>query len=163
MSTRTLWKDGDRVREVEISVTPEGRYRVRVDQAELTLDVVRLANGVLQLSGQHGVARAEATAAGERRFVNVSSMDFVFERETQGRKRAAASAGSLEAPMPGVVTRVLVAVGDDVTQGQPLMALEAMKMEHMIRAPRDGKVKVVGARAGEMVAGGARLVELEEE
>ena len=162
MSTRTLWKDGDRVREVEITATPEGRYLVRVDQAEFALEVTRLANGVLQLSGEHGVTRVEATAAGERRFVNVSGMDFVFERETQGRKRAAASAGSLEAPMPGVVTRVLVAIGDAVTQGQPLVALEAMKMEHMIRAPRDGKVRSVGARTGEMVAGGARLVELED-
>ena len=64
--------------------------------------------------------------------------------------------------MPGVVTRVFVAAGDDVTKGQPLVALEAMKMEHVIRAPRDGRVRAVPARAGEMVGGGVALVELED-
>jgi biotin carboxyl carrier protein len=63
--------------------------------------------------------------------------------------------------MPGVVTRVMVAVGDEVAKGQPLLALEAMKMEHVIRSPRAGRIARLGARAGEMVAGGATLVELE--
>ncbi len=63
--------------------------------------------------------------------------------------------------MPGVVTRVLVAAGDEVKRGQPLVVLEAMKMEHQIRAPRDGRVAKVNAGPGQMVAGGATLVELE--
>ena len=65
--------------------------------------------------------------------------------------------------MPGVVTRVMVAAGDTVRKGQPLLAIEAMKMEHLIRAPRDGRVKEVRASAGEMVNGGVALVELEAE
>ena len=74
----------------------------------------------------------------------------------------AASEIGLEAPMPGVVTRVHVAAGETVKQGQPLVAIEAMKMEHVLRAPRDGRVRAVAARTGEMVSGGAPLVELEE-
>ena len=65
--------------------------------------------------------------------------------------------------MPGVVTRVLVQAGDRVAKGQPLLALEAMKMEHVIRAPRDGRVAKVAAAAGEMVNGGVALIELDEE
>jgi 3-methylcrotonyl-CoA carboxylase alpha subunit len=64
--------------------------------------------------------------------------------------------------MPGVVTRVLVAAGDAVTKGQPLLALEAMKMEHLIRAPRDGRIRSVAASVGEMVNGGVPLVEMDE-
>jgi 3-methylcrotonyl-CoA carboxylase alpha subunit len=64
--------------------------------------------------------------------------------------------------MPGVVTRVHVAAGETVKQGQPLVAIEAMKMEHVLRAPRDGRVRAVAARPGEMVSGGVALVELEE-
>jgi len=64
--------------------------------------------------------------------------------------------------MPGVVTKVHVAVGEAVKQGQPLVAIEAMKMEHVLRAPRDGRVRAIAARRGEMVNGGATLVELEE-
>ncbi len=65
--------------------------------------------------------------------------------------------------MPGVVTRVMVAVGDVVGKGQPLLALEAMKMEHLIRAPRDGRIRSIAAAAGEMVNGGVPLVEMEED
>ncbi|TMQ70811.1 MAG: acetyl-CoA carboxylase biotin carboxyl carrier protein subunit, partial [Candidatus Eisenbacteria bacterium] len=51
---------------------------------------------------------------------------------------------------------------ETVARGQPLLALEAMKMEHVIRAPRDGRIKSIAARAGEMVNGGVPLVELDE-
>jgi propionyl-CoA carboxylase alpha chain len=50
------------------------------------------------------------------------------------------AAGSLLAPMPGTVVRVAVSAGDHVEQGQPLMWLEAMKMEHIIKAPTAGTV-----------------------
>jgi len=49
-----------------------------------------------------------------------------------------------------------------VNKGQPLVALEAMKMEHLIRAPRDGKVASIAAKTGDMVAGGTALVQMAE-
>jgi biotin carboxyl carrier protein len=109
-----------------------------------------------------GVCVAEITAHGERRFIHLAGQDWVLERERAGRRRAGVAGGSLEAPMPGVVARVMVAAGDVVTSGQPLVAIEAMKMEHLLRAPRDGTVRTVNARAGEMVSPGVALVELEE-
>ena len=63
--------------------------------------------------------------------------------------------------MPGVVTRVMVQAGDTVEKGQPLLAIEAMKMEHVIRAPRAGRIVRIAAAAGEMVKGGVALVEME--
>jgi biotin carboxyl carrier protein len=65
--------------------------------------------------------------------------------------------------MNGVVTRVLVEPDDEVTRGQPLVAVEAMKMEHLVRAPRDGRVRAVHASPGAMVQGGTTLVELHPE
>jgi propionyl-CoA carboxylase alpha chain len=73
------------------------------------------------------------------------------------------SAGSLLAPMPGVVTRVGVQVGDDVKQGQPLLWLEAMKMEHTISAPADGVVGELRVEAGQQVEVGAVLAVLGED
>jgi 3-methylcrotonyl-CoA carboxylase alpha subunit len=102
---------------------------------------------------------------GGQRFVRLGTLEFVLEREAAGGRRAAAGAhaGGLEAPMPGVITKVMVVVGEDVSKGQPLLALEAMKMEHVIRAPRAGRVKAVSASPGQMVQSGAALVALEEE
>jgi biotin carboxyl carrier protein len=76
------------------------------------------------------------------------------------RGGAADVAHDLEAPMPGKVVRVLVEVGQEVAKGTPLLVLEAMKMEHEIRAPRDGRVKRI-ASAGQMVALGEPLVDIE--
>lgn len=160
---KTLWRDGDRVREVETTSLGAGRWKVRVDLAEFEVAVETMPDGKLRLAGDHGVTVAEVTPVGSQRFVRLGTLDFVLEREVAGGRRAAAGAhaGGLEAPMPGVITKVMVVVGDDVTKGQPLLALEAMKMEHVIRAPHAGRVKTVSASPGQMVQSGATLVELE--
>ncbi|MFF1819019.1 acetyl/propionyl/methylcrotonyl-CoA carboxylase subunit alpha [Kribbella sp. NPDC058245] len=67
------------------------------------------------------------------------------------------AAGSLVAPMPGTVIRVGVQVGEVVKQGQPLLWLEAMKMEHTIAAPADGVVGELNVEAGQQVEVGAVL------
>jgi acetyl/propionyl-CoA carboxylase alpha subunit len=65
--------------------------------------------------------------------------------------------GSLLAPMPGVVRRVLAAAGDTVTAGQPLIVLEAMKMEHQVAAPSDGILEELRAAPGDQVEAGQVL------
>ena len=87
---------------------------------------------------------------------------WVFELpdEAQGAGTPAPVAGELIARLPGTVARVLVGVGDTVAQGQPLMVVEAMKMEHTIRAPHAGRVERMCFAAGERVVEGARLVEI---
>ena len=66
----------------------------------------------------------------------------------------------LKAPMPGLVLRILVAVGDPVTAGMPLLALEAMKMENELRATAPGVVGAVRVAAGDAVEKGQVLLEL---
>ncbi|MCG7301374.1 ATP-grasp domain-containing protein [Brevibacterium ravenspurgense] len=75
----------------------------------------------------------------------------------------AVSPGSLMAPMPGTVTRVDVEVGDIVTAGQPLLWMEAMKMEHTIAADADGAVADLPVEVGDQVAAGALLAVIEGE
>ncbi|MCR9222248.1 MAG: acetyl/propionyl/methylcrotonyl-CoA carboxylase subunit alpha [Alphaproteobacteria bacterium] len=74
-----------------------------------------------------------------------------------------ADSGALVAPMPGKVTAVHVAAGDAVAAGQALLVLEAMKMEHTVRAPKDGTVAEVRFADGEQVGEGATLITFEEE
>ncbi|MCE7008929.1 acetyl/propionyl-CoA carboxylase subunit alpha [Kibdelosporangium philippinense] len=68
-----------------------------------------------------------------------------------------AAPGSLLAPMPGTVVRVAVSAGDQVEQGQPLLWLEAMKMEHKITAPAAGTLSSLPVAAGQQVDLGAVL------
>jgi biotin carboxyl carrier protein len=72
------------------------------------------------------------------------------------------SAGSLAAPMPGQVVGVLVAEGQAVRAGDPLLVLEAMKMEHIVRAPHDGTVVSIRFGPGDKVDSGAPLAEVRE-
>jgi 3-methylcrotonyl-CoA carboxylase alpha subunit len=67
----------------------------------------------------------------------------------------------LRAPMPGRIVAVLVRAGDRVRRGTPLLALEAMKMEHVLTAPADGIVSQIRASEGAQVAEGVTLVEFE--
>ena len=72
------------------------------------------------------------------------------------------SSGSLVAPMPGLLSRVEVAVGAEVAVGDALCVMEAMKMEHVIRAPFAGVVLAVHTEPGTQVEAGQLLVEIGE-
>jgi propionyl-CoA carboxylase alpha chain len=76
---------------------------------------------------------------------------------------AAVAEGSLVAPMPGAVTAVHVAVGDAVTAGQPLLVLEAMKMQHPVVAPASGVVRSLDVVPGAQVDAGMVLAVIEGE
>ncbi len=78
-----------------------------------------------------------------------------------GAGRSAAGGGTVKAPMPGLVVRVQVAVGDTVRAGQSLVVLEAMKMENELKAPAAGVVASVAATVGAAVDKGAVLVVLD--
>jgi acetyl/propionyl-CoA carboxylase alpha subunit len=68
--------------------------------------------------------------------------------------------GGLTAPMPGMVVRVATRVGDAVEAGQPLLVLEAMKMEHTITSPHDGVLAALAVQPGDQVERGAVLAEV---
>ncbi|MBI4933274.1 MAG: ATP-grasp domain-containing protein [Actinobacteria bacterium] len=73
----------------------------------------------------------------------------------------AGRAGSTVAPMPGRVIRLLVAAGDEVAAGQPLLIIEAMKMEHQVVSPTTGTVAEVFVRAGDQLDHGQPLVKVD--
>ena len=84
---------------------------------------------------------------------------------TAGQARAASGGtgggdAELVAPMPGLVVGIHVRAGDDVTAGDRVATLEAMKMEHVVTAPRDGRVEEVGVREGEQVERGRVVARL---
>lgn len=97
---------------------------------------------------------------GEELMVRVVDERTRLLQEMTGQGAAAASDQTIRAPMPGLVLRVEVAVGDAVEAGAALLVLEAMKMENEIKAPAAGAVRVVHVAAGQAVERGTALVEI---
>jgi biotin carboxyl carrier protein len=101
------------------------------------------------------------TLAGRRIAVTVQSWR---ERTlAEARLAAAEAAGPLEirSTLPGLVVAVNVAVGSEVEEGDPLITIEAMKMQNEVRAPRAGTIGQVAVSAGAAVAAGVLLLRLD--
>ena len=94
-------------------------------------------------------------------FTEHGKSTFVVDLPDLGESDDNQDAGGLTAPMNGTVIDVLVKQGDNVEQGQALVIMEAMKMEHTIRAPKNGEVTALFYNAGDMVDGGAELLGFE--
>jgi biotin carboxyl carrier protein len=66
--------------------------------------------------------------------------------------------GQMKSPMPGKILKILVKVGDEVKAGTPILVMEAMKMEHTIKASKAGTILQIHFKEGDQVAGGVELV-----
>ncbi|ALG85750.1 acetyl/propionyl/methylcrotonyl-CoA carboxylase subunit alpha [Gordonia phthalatica] len=128
-----------------------------VDVASVTSDVVVLV--------RDGVARRYTVSiVDDQVFVDWPGASVTLTRAPRFVDPAAVQRpGSLLAPMPGSVIRVAVAEGDRVTAGQPLLWLEAMKMEHTISAPSDGIVSVLAVEEGRQLSVGDVLAVITDE
>jgi 3-methylcrotonyl-CoA carboxylase alpha subunit len=104
---------------------------------------------------------AAVAADGPRVLVFCEGRTFAFERGEARRTRTAEQSGDLLAPMPGRVRRALVGEGERVARGQVVLVLEAMKMEHAIRSPRDGVVARLVHGEGDLVEAGTELALIE--
>jgi 3-methylcrotonyl-CoA carboxylase alpha subunit len=62
--------------------------------------------------------------------------------------------------MPGKILKILVTIGQDVVIGTPILVMEAMKMEHTIKASKSGKIEKIFFKEGDQVSGGVELVKL---
>ncbi|HEY1321843.1 MAG TPA: biotin/lipoyl-containing protein, partial [Streptosporangiaceae bacterium] len=147
----------------------EVTYRIRGDHVDAEVDGVPLRALVhsatpdrvdLEIDGTRRVYLMHIVGADT--FVDASDgSSALSEIPRFGDPTKLAPAGSLLAPMPGLVLRVLAEPGAVVTAGQPLLVLEAMKMEQTVSAPADGVLAELRAKAGEQVSTGQVLAVLE--
>ncbi|MFD0406576.1 biotin carboxylase N-terminal domain-containing protein [Kitasatospora sp. NPDC127116] len=139
-------------REVELRLDEGAAHRARAtlagDRLHLTVDGLRTTFS-LATDATPGLAAGPVTWLGiEGDAWPLHAYDPVVESAAG----AGAHHGALTAPMPGTVTVVKTTAGETVRKGQPLLVLEAMKMEHVIAAPHDGVVSELRAAAGATVA-----------
>ncbi len=153
-----------RDRRVRCRIESDGdEFVVQVDGADTyRLRLSRLGSGTFRLSCGGRSYTVTSVRDEARAFVHVDGTTLAYTAE-QAREasRSAESHGDLAAPMPGTVTHVLVGNGDRVTQGQPLVIVEAMKMEHVIRAPRAARIRALLVHLGDQIEGGAVVARID--
>ncbi len=165
---RLLFDDGAGERAAVVHYRPDGWYEIELDERTIA------ARAALEAARPDGGGRIDADLAGRR--VSATAVwqgrqltllfDGAAHRLTLFDPLAAGAADEtrddrLVAPMPGKVVQVLIEAGAEVTAGQPLLVLEAMKMEHTLAAPADGRVAGLRYAAGDLVEEGVELLEFE--
>ncbi len=132
----------------------------RLDGRAVTFEASRRDGRIEAIRIGEDVFRVRVARERDRVFVWCAGEVREFLRAGKRATRMAAAAGGLVAPMPGVVRKILAKPGSRVARGDVILILEAMKMEHSIRAPRDGTVEKIFHREGELVDAGTVLAEI---
>jgi biotin carboxyl carrier protein len=172
MPTRTYQATiGERVLRVQVRRNGDAAF-VRVDDGEEVQVDLRLLHGALhtlKLADEQTELLASIGRDADVRLA-IDGLEYAVEVVDEARARLASVAGArsgshtrleLKSPMPGLLVKVLCRVGDEIGPGQPLVVLQAMKMENELALPRAGKVSAVRVAAGQTVEQGQVLVVLE--
>ncbi len=158
---------GGRTREVTVTRTGDG-FAVAVDGHTWNVDAARIDGQTLSLLVDNVWRKsydiiATPDPATKQLTVHVGTTPVTVARNgrRRGRKESGASGAGPQrvfAPMPGKVVRILVKAGEAVRARQPLVVVEAMKMENELRAGRDGTIADIHAQEGASVDAGALLI-----
>jgi biotin carboxyl carrier protein len=158
------FRTGSRLATLEVVPGDGGACRVLLDGEVVAVELFEDGPGRCDLRLDGRRVRTRVVAAGPAVHVSVDGRSRVLLHHTgdeEADEAAAAGGPHVTAPLPGKVVRVLVAAGQSVRAGEPLLLLEAMKMETEVAAPLSGAVRVVHVAAGGTVALGDPLVDLD--
>ena len=144
---------GDRRKHVWIE-RAVAELRATVGDKTISLRVGARSDGRVRFASGDVWRTAHAHAAGDNLLVELDGLALAFDDVTHEAPQGADAAGdgTLRAPMDGRIVAVKVAAGESVVRGQTLVVLEAMKMQHQIRAAADGTVSSVPVQEGEQVS-----------
>jgi 3-methylcrotonyl-CoA carboxylase alpha subunit len=135
---------------------------VKIEKTESPLDIILNIKGDSMFKAKYYL-----TPEGHIRILktdgSISHLDFVFDDYGIVEDHDLTSKGSVKAPMPCSVSKIFVTVGQTVKKGDNLIALEAMKMEHLLKSSRSGKIKAIHVKEGKFIEFGTVLIEFEEE
>ncbi len=95
------------------------------------------------------------------KYFAVNGVEFTIEAPVRSRTKGRNHEhGQMISPMPGKILKIFVTPGEIVNAGTPILVMEAMKMEHTIKASKEGKIEAILYKEGDQVAGGVELVKL---
>jgi biotin carboxyl carrier protein len=162
-------KEAPKKRELTVEPLGDGRYAVTLDGTKHQIEALGLPHGAVSMLVDGDSHAVEFEEKGDEVAVllkgQLTLVDIVDERRARMREATAAftveGKQTITSPMPGKIVKVFVKVGDAVTEGQPVVVVEAMKMENELKAPKAGKVLEVTAAEGSTVENGAKLLVIE--
>jgi biotin carboxyl carrier protein len=163
---------GGRRHSVAVEPAGPGRYRVTLDGTPYEVLAERSGELNLSLILDQGTGRSRevsVASVGEPGELLVGLDGRTVAVSIDGRRRRSRSDGAahadgeqpIAAPMPGRIVRVLVGEGEEVAARQPVVVVEAMKMENELRSPKAGRVRQVSVTPGMLVEAGRVLVVVE--
>lgn len=149
--------------EASLALTRSGAFRISTEGAEHLVEIVELLEHDVRFTVDGLMAKASFQREGARLLLSLSgvSFDVVDTTRAAAVRQEAAGDGKLRASMNGRVVAVLVTVGQQVAVGQPVLTLEAMKMEHVHAATTAGTVKAMNVTVGDQVPSGRLVAEIE--
>ena len=125
------------------------------------MTVTPLGDGRYEIVSDDRRTLAYGVRRGKNTWVFINGETWIIDASEPSGRASRSDEAAFSAPMPATVVTINVSPGQTVKAGDTLVVLEAMKMELSVTAPRDGQVKSVACRVGELVQSGVPLVELE--
>ena len=140
-----------------------GGWDVWVDDKEYDITVACNADGDVRASINNQTVETIARITRDKVLLALGAERLMFRRQRSGAfEETSAASGCVNAPMPGLLIEVMVKPGQVVTKGDQLAVLEAMKMQHQIKAEVDGVVAVIHVEVGQQLNSDDTLIEIEE-
>eukprot|EP01135_Chromosphaera_perkinsii_P002825 Nk52_evm15s228 gene=Nk52_evmTU15s228 len=160
---------GDEEKEIKVTYLPDGTYEMAIGGETCRVEGEYDSTNKRLVARVNGQLHKTTSLLYNNKFHVFNNEGYQYEvglklpSYMSAVKSDLASAGGIVAPMTGKIEKVVVKANETVKEGDPLVILEAMKMEHVIRAPRDGVVNRINFVAGELVDQNSLLVVMEED
>lgn len=145
-------------------------YELRIKNENYSVKVhsVSRKQADLEINGQRITVDLDSVtsvhmAPKQARSATIPASSAAPARAPSGPAASTTSGGGhpVPAPIPGAIMEIFVKTGDEVSQGQPILKMEAMKMENVINAPVSGKVGIINVSPGDAVAQGQELMQID--
>ncbi len=143
-------------------------YQVKIGTQLLEMEVIHITPNCIMLTDEIGTQRIYIAATKQRTYVHINGHQYVIEHLVEKEKTSyreddhliSADTG-ICAPMPGKILKILVQENQQVEPKQNLVIIEAMKMEHNIRAPKQGVVERINFKEGDLIDTGQEILEID--
>ena len=161
--------DFSKIKSLDVNMVSESPLMLKLGEKQKTYDLERITEHFYSLifEGNSYFITMEKTNDGYSFNINGKTYRVTVQSELKMlmdkfgySKTNEENAGEINAAIPGLLTKIFVKVGDELSQGDHLCVLEAMKMENEIKAPISGKVKKINVREGASIEKGDLIMEI---